>query len=154
MLHHAYLTVYPYSLLSGAAGELPEFDRRLVIFFRAASTPVALFIAISGFSLMLPVAKWGKFDGALSFYMRRIWRITPPYYVGLIASAVLGATILSKHTGSHWDWFVPFDFVDLIKHVLFVQNFSVSALKINGAYWSIAAERQKMIHSESLTQKA
>lgn len=143
MFHHASCTVYPLALPAGA--ELPisgDLDWALTCLFRAGGAAVGLFIAISGFSLMLPVVKAQTFHGAAFFYASRLWRIAPPYYAALLLSAILGLTLISARTGSHWDLFIPFTNLDILKHMLFIHNFDDSILKINGAYWSIAAEMQ------------
>lgn len=104
--------------------------------------PVELFIAISGYSLTLAAMQRRQPVACLDFYRRRFWRIAPPYYLGVLVSALLGVTLLSRHTGSHWDGFVPFTGADLLHNFAFINNFFAEKQKINGAYWSIAAEMQ------------
>lgn len=138
VLHHAACTIYA----PGITPPVTFADRAFVLFFQGGSTAVALFIAISGFSLMLPIVRGGVFPGATGFYLRRFWRVAPPYYVGLAVSALLATTLISTKTGTHWDRFIPFSPQDILEHVLFLHNFGEGVLKINGAYWSIAAEAQ------------
>ncbi len=143
MLHHAYCTVYPSLLPAGTTPPvLGPMDTALTVFFRAGSTAVALFIAISGFSLMLPLLDADRAINAPVFYLRRFWRIAPPYYAGLFLSALLGMTLLGAPTGSHWDNFIPFSHKDIVQHIFFLHDFAPNAQKINGAYWSIAVEMQ------------
>jgi peptidoglycan/LPS O-acetylase OafA/YrhL len=112
---------------------------------------VAIFIALSGFCLMMPLAKAGYqfkasgWKGTADFYARRFRRIVPTYWIALTISLVLALTVLRDNTGSHYDQFLPVLPRDIWSHYALVHNLYMNGLplmKINGAYWSIAVECQ------------
>lgn len=103
---------------------------------------VAVFIAISGFALSDQAFRARSFSAA-GFYVRRLWRIAPPYYAGLLLSGLLIATVIGNKTGSHWDGFNTVRPFDWLAHVLFFHNLTANgSMAINGAYWSIGVEMQ------------
>jgi peptidoglycan/LPS O-acetylase OafA/YrhL len=104
---------------------------------------VSVFICISGFCLMLPVVRNGGIlaRGALDFFKRRARRILPPYYVALLGSLLLIATIIGKPTGTLWDVCIQIRRIDVISHVLLLQHFFGTG-RINYAFWSISLEWQ------------
>ena len=96
---------------------------------------VAVFFVISGFCIQLSYARSAQ-AGFRAFYIRRFFRIYPPYLVALLFFAVvfpptrLGFAKL-------WDW------AQFGSHLLLVHNFDARAFDgINGAFWSIAVEVQ------------
>ncbi|HEU0028037.1 MAG TPA: acyltransferase [Ktedonobacterales bacterium] len=108
-------------------------------------TAVSVFIVLSGFSLMLPVARNGFRlpDGALGFFWRRAKRILPPYYYALTLSLLLIWLFIGRKTGTHWDVSIPVTAQGVVTHVLLVQDFSATTgSMINHVFWSIALECQ------------
>lgn len=104
---------------------------------------VGLFIVLSGFCLMLPVAKGDGTlrGGAWNFYKKRARRILPTYYLSLAVCLILIATFLNQKTGSPWDLTFPVTSKDLITHLLMVQDaFAETGDKINYALWTVAVE--------------
>lgn len=104
---------------------------------------VSVFIVISGFCLMLPVIRAdGQLrGGAIGFYMRRVRRILPPYYLAIAASLTLIFFLIGKKTGTHWDVSIPVTARDVVAHLLFVQDLWADTFpKINHAFWSISVE--------------
>jgi peptidoglycan/LPS O-acetylase OafA/YrhL len=109
---------------------------------------VSVFIVVSGFCLMLPLAGG---PGAVrqetnrrffaAFFKRRARRILAPYYFALAFSLFLGLTLLASPTGTTWDASVPVTLRGVLAHLLLLQNFATSA-QINPALWSIATEWQ------------
>jgi peptidoglycan/LPS O-acetylase OafA/YrhL len=96
--------------------------------FAHARLAVAAFIVVSGFSLMLPVAKRGGRASrtALRFYAARYWRILPPYYLALALSiAIVGIRSVRPD--------------DFLAHILLVQQF-YHPFAINPPLWSVAVE--------------
>lgn len=96
---------------------------------------VAIFFVISGFCIQLSYAR-STHAGFQAFYIRRFFRIYPPYLIALLFYAVafpptrLGFAKL-------WDW------AQLGSHLLLVHNFDArSFYGINAAFWSIAVEAQ------------
>jgi peptidoglycan/LPS O-acetylase OafA/YrhL len=97
---------------------------------------VAMFIALSGFSLGLHPARSGwKFKSIATYAHRRAWRILPPYWAALGFSLVMTWFVLGQP-----GWARP-DGKSVIVYGLLVQDvFSVSSP--NRAFWSIAIEAQ------------
>lgn len=117
--------------------------------FQWGDYAVEVFIVISGFSLMLQVARSmeGRLPkGARGYYMRRIRRILPPYYAALILSLLLIALVPGMGTanGVYWDFALPaFTPGVLSSHFLFFHNGSSDWFySINPPMWSIAVEEQ------------
>lgn len=110
---------------------------------------VALFIVLSGFSLMLPVARSedGRLQGGFwGYIMRRARRILPPYYAALAVSLLLIAVMPNlEHTGGfEWKGTSPaWSSGSVISHLLLIHNLKLAwFLSINPAMWSIAVEWQ------------
>lgn len=108
---------------------------------------VCVFIVLSGYCLMLPVAKSGTGDlrgGAWEYLRRRGRRILPPYYAALMLSLLLIALTPLRHgIGTEWDVALPVSLRAVLTHVLLVHNLtSEEALKINAPLWSVATEWQ------------
>jgi peptidoglycan/LPS O-acetylase OafA/YrhL len=97
---------------------------------------VAIFIALSGFSLGLGPARSGwKFTSIATYAHRRAWRILPPYWAALGFSLVMTWFVLAQP-----GWRVP-NGKSVVVYGLLVQDvFSVGSP--NRAFWSIAIEAQ------------
>ena len=109
---------------------------------------VGVFIVLSGYCLMLPVA---RADGQLlrglpNYFARRAWRILPPYYATLCCSLLLLALVpvLETHTNTIWDDTSPaFSGAAIASHLGLVHNLFPSLTnRINGPLWSVATEWQ------------
>jgi peptidoglycan/LPS O-acetylase OafA/YrhL len=98
---------------------------------------VAVFIVVSGFSLALaPLRNGGRLPGGVRrFIRRRAWRILPAYWVALVLSTVVAATLLHSVTGTGTIA------TTLAVHGLLVQD-AIGSRAPNGAFWSIAIEWQ------------
>jgi peptidoglycan/LPS O-acetylase OafA/YrhL len=110
---------------------------------------VSIFIVLSGFCLMLPVAHKGRrsLRGNLpEYFRRRSLRILPAYYAALLLTLVLIAVTpgLSQQNGSEWDMALPARGLGtILSHLLLVHNLSSAwVLKINPPMWSVATEWQ------------
>lgn len=104
-----------------------------------------VFIVVSGFCLMLPIARRGGRMGSLrTFISRRCRRILPPYYAALGLSVLFVLTVAGQPTGTVWDNSLPLTWRRLIGNLLLVHNFpiAVGAGSINYPLWSIAVEFQ------------
>ena len=78
-LHHAYLQVFP-----NPEQVLPVALAWGTHWLEYGSFSVAIFIVLSGYCLMLPVAKSGVLTGGAWHYIqRRARRIIPPYYAAI-----------------------------------------------------------------------
>jgi peptidoglycan/LPS O-acetylase OafA/YrhL len=132
-------------------GELPGWTRaahRLLSFGHEA---VAIFIVLSGYCLMLPVARAGQGQlprGVRDYFARRARRILPPYYAALGASLALIALVPAlrpaEATGTIWDNSHPaFAAGAVLSHLALVHNLWPQwAMRINGPLWSVATEWQ------------
>ncbi|RUT01206.1 hypothetical protein DSM106972_067570 [Dulcicalothrix desertica PCC 7102] len=116
---------------------------------------VAIFIALSGYVLMLPVSRSqsGYISSTLVDYIkRRSRRILPPYYAALLFSLLLAFAVFLLENVSEFRWneiagegpFSPkFTFIDVLSHLLLVHNLSpVTHMTINPPMWSVATEWQ------------
>lgn len=118
---------------------------------------VALFIVLSGFCLMAPVARKGAEAGwplgSVGGYLyRRARRILPPYYAALILSLLAIWLLPELSIVETKDWGAKFwgnlslpAFTPevLITHVLMIFNLRGDWIfKINSPFWSVATEWQ------------
>jgi peptidoglycan/LPS O-acetylase OafA/YrhL len=135
VFHHAYFQVGGQSYITGAIGSLSKV-------FSYGRYPVDLFIVLSGFCLMLPIVKGDGTlrGGALNFFRRRAWRILPTYYLALLFSWALGASIISQPLGYLWGGSVPVSGKSILTHLLLVHDIFGDNTNINYAFWSIAVE--------------
>jgi peptidoglycan/LPS O-acetylase OafA/YrhL len=135
---HTAATVWPAAVPGALAGAL-------VAPFGFSHIAVSVFIVLSGFSLMLPVAR--NFNllpaGAWRFYLRRARRILPPYYLAMALSLALILLLIGHKTGTHWDVSLPVTAYSVLTHMLLLQDFSATDhATINHVFWSIAMECQ------------
>lgn len=110
---------------------------------------VDLFIVLSGYCLMLPVARSADrkmVGGVLNYIKRRARRILPPYYAALALVIPLIAFVPGMNTPAYsfWDLSVPALTPGIIvSHLLLVHNHSGAWLsRIDSPMWSIAVEWQ------------
>lgn len=131
------------------SGELPARVLRATKFLELGHYAVAVFIVLSGYSLMLPVVRstdWQLPGGTMEYLKRRARRILPPYYAALAFTLLLMACIpgLQEQIGG-WrqNTALPaFTFEAVTSHVLLVHNLTSSVFKINSPMWSVATEWQ------------
>ena len=106
---------------------------------------VAVFIVLSGFCLMLPVARAKDRSlpgGLLGFAQRRARRILPPYYIALsfVLLILFASHRLVKHTGGGA---TDLSAADIGTHFLLLHNlFSRYSMQIDIPMWSVAWEWQ------------
>ncbi len=97
---------------------------------------VAMFIALSGFSLGLGPARSGwRFKSIATYAHRRAWRILPPYWAALGFSLVMTWFVLAQP-----GWAVP-NGKSVVAYGLLVQDVYARGSP-NRAFWSIAIEAQ------------
>ncbi|MBD2664720.1 acyltransferase family protein [Richelia sinica] len=136
-------------------GELPLHWLLLVRIMQYGAFSVVSFIVLSGYVLMLPVARSenGHLTGSFINYLkRRARRILPPYYIALLICIFISAVVfvLEQFTSFRWNKlagagaFDPhFSWIDVISHLLLVHNLHSSTyLTINPPMWTIATEWQ------------
>jgi peptidoglycan/LPS O-acetylase OafA/YrhL len=130
-------------------GSGPETTlQRLLQVFRVGHVGVDVFIVLSGFCLMLPVARDPALrlaKGAATFFQRRAKRILPPYYaamvLGLIVIAITPSIRANHGYYSLSSWHHMPDAI--VAHVLLVHNLSMEWIyRIDPPMWSVATEWQ------------
>ena len=98
---------------------------------------VDVFIVLSGYCLMLPVAASADLKlrgGLIGYIKRRAWRIVPPYYAALCVALIIALTNGAYHMFSPGD---------VAAHLLLIHNLNPDWLySINAPMWSIAVEWQ------------
>ena len=110
---------------------------------------VTIFIVLSGYCLMLPIARSAnqRLNGGFAGYMkRRSRRILPPYYAALVLSLLLATVFPYLHpynVGRTPGTLNDFTYSVILSHSLLLDNLSVGwASKINSPMWSVATEFQ------------
>lgn len=108
---------------------------------------VAIFIVLSGYCLMLPVARSaeGSLRGGMGeYFKRRALRILPPYYAATLFSLALIVLVprLNHPVGNYWDAAIPaFTPGVLLSHLFVVHNLSTAwNFRIAPPHWSVATE--------------
>lgn len=111
---------------------------------RNGSILVDMMILLSGFCLFLPYARemvYGEKTGsAADFYIRRVARIAPSYYVSLLLVFFLFALPLGEYGGN-----LAFMREDLLSHLTFTHNLLgdvVHGSHLNGVLWTVGVEVQ------------
>ena len=144
MLHH----IWQMSFIRGHATANPLWFRALSAILKQGHYLVAVFIVLSGFCLMLPVAQAnGVMKGGFwSYLQRRARRILPPYYICLVLATALLALVpaIRVDDGTIYN---PYHRADmpgsLISHLLMAHNLIPNwAHRIDGPMWSVATEWQ------------
>ena len=127
----------------------PPAVQSVVSWMMPAHAAVAIFIVLSGYCLMLPVAKASdkQLRGGFGEYLRRrARRILPPYYAALVLSllAIGVAMLLQRHEGGDQKTYQEaFSAGSVLSHLFLVHNLNVDwANRINGPMWSVATEWQ------------
>ena len=128
--------------------DLPLAVNQATRFLRFGHFAVGVFIVLSGYCLMLPVARArdGRLPGGeANFLWRRGRRILPPYYAALLFCLLL--TMLpgmNRPAGTRFDEVLPaWSFEAICSHILLIQNWNHAwFFKIDAPAWSVAVEWQ------------
>ncbi len=112
-------------------------------FFEHGHDVVAVFIAISGFCLALPLAQQGDWKlQTRRFFRRRARRILPPYFATLVF-ALLIALAWSYRSYPQDHAGVPITWLSVVSHIFLFQNWiPADVFTLDGPLWSIAVECQ------------
>jgi len=137
VMGHCHATIWPPLYYQHPMG----YTALLTGWLTHAHLAVQVFIVLSGYCLMLPVARnGGRLRGfASSFYARRARRILPTFYAALTLNLLLILGPLGKMTGTHWDACLPVTWEAVAANAFMVQDL-FERWKINHAFWSIAIE--------------
>lgn len=129
---------------------LPRWAAHAVSWANHGHSAVNVFIVLSGFSLMLPVARSGDrslWGGMRRYLVRRAWRILSPYYAALALSLLAllaspqGMAALRGRAALAWS--LDFSAGSLLSHLAVIHNLSPQwSGRINMALWSVAIEWQ------------
>lgn len=110
---------------------------------------VIVFIVLSGYCLMLPVARTEGLElrgGFVGFIKRRAWRILPPYYAAMAICLAIIAWVpgMGQKSGNYWDICLPEDWtLPVISHLFLFHNFYPDwSSRIDYPMWSVATEWQ------------
>ncbi len=138
VLHHA----WQFGIAWAAPGLLPQWWLSATRWLAFGRVGVSVFIVLSGYCLMLPVARSGVLrGGARQFFARRARRILPPYYAALGLSLALIALFPAAFQAVFFRRAFAPDV--LVPHLLLLHNFSAQAVdKIDPPLWSVAPEWQ------------
>jgi peptidoglycan/LPS O-acetylase OafA/YrhL len=130
LLHHVWFTAW-------SGHRPPRLAYAVWGWIAGGSQAVPMFIVLSGFCLALAI-KQGKSLSPGKFYLRRAWRILPPYYLSIVVS-LFALIWIGQPTGGYWDMCVPVTMVGIWQHLLLVHDLTRN-WQINHVYWSIAVE--------------
>lgn len=142
------VAIYHASLFTGLSGDVATHFPLLSKLLSLGNLAVPLFIVLSGFVLMLPIARSTTLElrgGIRGYVSRRAKRILPPYFFAVALSLALIACIpiLQTPMGTAWDNKVPVTADGLVAHVFLLHNLRPDWIyQINGPTWSVATEWQ------------
>ncbi len=130
------------------SGATPSWWKAFSV-FQYGDCGVAVFIVVSGYCLMLPVAANEELElrgGRMEFAKRRLRRLGPGYLAALAGSSLLILAIPALHhrSGTVWDVSLPaFSLGTIIAHLLLVYNWSRTwRYEIDTPMWTVALEVQ------------
>ncbi|MTJ11895.1 acyltransferase [Anabaena sp. UHCC 0187] len=139
----------------GIGDQLPESWSLFVRAMKYGAFSVISFVVLSGYVLMLPVARStnGQLSGTLINYIkRRSRRILPPYYMVLFICLLIAGIVFIFERFTNFQWnevaglgsFSPkFSLIDFLLHLLIIHNLDGSSyLTINPPMWTVATEWQ------------
>ncbi len=136
--------VVAFHVLAYYFSHLSSIVTRLVTPLSFGSYAVGVFIVLSGFCLMLPVARSEDGllrGGAKRFFLSRARRILPPYYFAVALSLLLITFFIGHKTGTPWDTSVPVTKIGLVSHLLMLQDISTATwAQIDSPLWSVSVE--------------
>jgi peptidoglycan/LPS O-acetylase OafA/YrhL len=136
VLHHAMLNVDGHLSPDSLEGVLAGL-------FAYGHVAVDVFIVLSGFCLMLPLARAPQFGSAGVFFLRRTARILLPYYAAMALSLLLIRWWIGSPSGTHWDVSLPVRAKDVASHLLMIHQWGdTTSATINHAFWSVGVEYQ------------
>lgn len=128
---------------------LPPAWFKILSVLKLGPFAVSIFIVLSGYCLMLPIARLEQpalVGGLAQFIQRRARRILPAYYATLVASIGLVIVVpgLGSLTGSQWDIALPaLTPASILTHLTLTHNlFEKWQWTINPPLWSAALEWQ------------
>jgi peptidoglycan/LPS O-acetylase OafA/YrhL len=145
-----YVVVFHAMVEAHVAGRSKSFAAvAAFVTLRYGHYAVDVFIVLSGFCLMRPVARdaRGRIDGGFAAYLgRRARRIIPPYYaaLGLCWLGMAMVPALAHPDAGQWGLALPSGGLGaILSHLLLVQNWSPRWIyKVDPPTWTVATEWQ------------
>jgi peptidoglycan/LPS O-acetylase OafA/YrhL len=140
LFNHCLWSVHGTQALVGWHGwircQLPTSWAEVILFpLQFANAGVAVFFVVSGFCIH--VSFMGDKDW-MNFFIRRFFRIYPPYFFAVILFACL-----LPNWGGLVNLFDYRGWVHLLSHLFLIQNINPKTYySINGSFWSLAIEAQ------------
>lgn len=152
----AVLVVISHCVRASEHQDSPESVSWFIRIFDIGSFAVVVFLALSGVSLCLSSAYLKGQVIALQprklveFYVKRVCRIWPAFFVSLLAYLVFREIFRTYHNeiSGHWieaQFLAEYTMVDLLSYLLLVNNFLGTPELFNNAYWSLPIEFQYYI---------
>lgn len=134
----AILSVVLYHIsIDSSINNISWLDRHIVAFIYSGSAGVTLFLILSGFLLFLPYIKSLLFENAWPstwmFYVRRMLRILPAYYLSLFLIIMLEQPQYLQP--DHWKQLLLF-------LTFFMDSAHSTFYQINSPFWTLAVEWQ------------
>ncbi len=105
---------------------------------------VGLFFALSGFLIggqIIEALQRDSFSFKI-FYIKRFWRIFPPYYFSLLIVIIIYFIGLADNNVIQSTKETPIILRALLYHVFYLQNYIQPPILQAGLYWSLALEEQ------------
>jgi peptidoglycan/LPS O-acetylase OafA/YrhL len=145
------VAVYHAFVFTGHSGESAENFGPLGQLVALGAYGVPIFIVLSGFVLMLPVARSEGLvlrGGTTAFLLRRARRIYPPYLAALVLFLAVIALVpaFRDPQGTRWAGKVPVTWDGVVAHLLMVHNLRAEwSEQVDGPMWSVATEVQMYV---------
>lgn len=124
------------ALLTHLDPALPELV--VTLLFASGDLGVSIFFALSGFVMTHTVGRSPVDSGVMSrFMLRRLIRLTPPYYASMaIALVMLAVSMALKKTSAEWP-----NAAAIAAHLVYMQSvFDIAPLNV--VYWTLVLEIQ------------
>ena len=143
IVHHAMAECIDSGYNRAVTGRVPS---HAIVWLYNGEVAVQVFIVLSGYCLMIPVARSGGTirGGLAEFARRRVWRILPTYYAALAICLLLPALVPALRDSSgplRWRVTRPVTAPALLSHLLMIHHLSADwAYRIDYPMWSIPIE--------------
>lgn len=141
--HHALAECIDSGYNHAVTGRVPSLA---VVWLYNGEVAVQVFLVLSGYCLMIPVARAGGAvrGGLAEFARRRAWRILPTYYAALAICLLLPALVPALRDAEgplRWRVTQPVTASALVSHLLMLHHLSSDwAYRVNYPMWSIPIE--------------
>lgn len=145
----AFLVIVSHSLRASQSVYSPADSKAESFLFRfldLGDFGVSLFFALSGCTLYLSSARIKTRTEIGNFYIKRLARVWPTFFVSILVYMALSAVFRSFYTSPKGLWieFILKDWTirDLLAYMAFVSDFTGPMYLFNNAYWSLPIEFQ------------